>query len=411
MYAAHLEPSHIDSGLVHLSGGALDPNKDFLASCFFSSPRDDSDASYVPKDGGGSQWYTPGDHGVRPNLLGWPLQSYHSVADAPSSYQAQPCDYPSQPHSPTHPNSVVMEYSTNGQERDGHRWASDACTEFLYPPSIGSQRGGIDGVPDTCQPFSPITSFHGQERLYHAQTTSQVQSSKLPAWSMPYARLEHDSLKNVHLLGYSNTSNPGTPDAGSFLRKILNIPARTPIRLSSLRDPRDKSGRPPYSIPQLAAVAIYSNPGDRASAAEIRKALMDRFEYFRHNESQLKETLKHALSHHSLFHRAPRASTERGKGGFWHLDLSNPFGTRPRRRTVRRDSAPVKHSRTMLDTSDRNLVLRQRSLPAQVDVEATLNAHSLIYATDSPSCSDSNGENSYSPAFLATDYMLQSHSG
>lgn len=94
-------------------------------------------------------------------------------------------------------------------------------------------------------------------------------------------------------MGYSNSSNPGTPDAGSFLGKILNIPAHAPIHLSSLRDPRDRAGRPPYSILQLAAVAIYSNPRDKASAAEIRKALMDRFEYFRHNESQLKVRLSY----------------------------------------------------------------------------------------------------------------------
>ncbi|KAK0230985.1 hypothetical protein IW262DRAFT_1453908 [Armillaria fumosa] len=411
MYVAHLEPSRIDSGLVRLSGDA-DSNKDLLALCLFPLPRDESDAPYVPKDGGGSQWYTPGDHDIRLNSLGWPLQSYHSVADAPFSYQPQACDYPPQPHSPTYPISPVMEYSTNGLKRDGHRWASGACAEFPHPSSIGSHHGGIDGVPDTCQPFSPITPFQGQERLYHAHTASQMPSSKLPAWSMPYARLEHDSLKNVHLLGFSNTSNPRTPDAGSFLRKILNLPAHTLIHLSSLRDSRDSAGRPPYSIPQLAAVAIYSNPRDRASAAEIRKALMDRFEYFRHNESQLKETLKHALSHHSLFHRAPRASTERGKGGFWYLDLSNPFGSRPRRRTVRHDSDPAfKHSRTMLDTFDRNSAPRQRSLPAQVDIETTSSTHSLVYSTDSPSCSGSYGENSHSPTFFATDYMLQPHSG
>ncbi|KAK0191152.1 hypothetical protein F5146DRAFT_1137946 [Armillaria mellea] len=411
MCAAHLEPSRIDSGLVHLSGGT-DSNKDTLVPCFFPPPREESDGPYVPKDGGGSQWYTPGDDDVKPNSLGWPLQSYHPVVNAPFSYcQAQARDYPPQPHSPTHLVSPVLEHSTYGRECVGHRWASGACEEFPYSCSIGSHHGGIDGVPDTCQLSSPITTFQGQERLYRAHTDNQVRSSKSPAWSMPHARLKHDSLKNVHLIGYSNTSNSRTPDAGSFLRRILNITAHVPIHLSSLRDARDRAGRPPYSIPQLAAVAIYSNPRDRASAAEIRKALMDRFEYFRHNESQLKETLKHALSHHSLFHRVPRASTERGKGGFWYLDLSNPFGSRPRRRTVRRDDAPVKHSRTMLDTSDRNLAPRQRSLPAQVDREKTLKAHSLVvYPTDSPPYSDFFGENSYLPTFLATDCMLQSQS-
>ncbi|KAK0490821.1 hypothetical protein IW261DRAFT_1434273 [Armillaria novae-zelandiae] len=405
MYAAQLEPSRIDRGLVHLSGGT-DSNKNLPAPCFFPPPRDKSDASYVPKDGGGSQWYTPGDHGIGPNSLGWPLQPYHPVVDVPSSYyQAQTYDYPIQPHSPTYLISPVMEYSTYGH------WADDGCAEFPYSSSTGSQQGGTDGVPVTCQPFSPTAFFQGQERPYHGHTSSQVRSSRSPARSMPYARFKHDSPQDVRLMGHSNSSNPRTPDAGSFLRKILNIPAHTPIHLSSLRDPRDRAGRPPYSIPQLAAVAIYSNQRDRASAAEIRKALTDRFEYFRHNESQLKETLKHALSHHSLFHRAPRTSKERGKGGFWYLDLSDPFGSRPRRRTVRHDGASAKHSRTVLDTSDGSLARPQRSLPAQADIETTLSTHSLVCATDSPSCSDSYGETSDSPTFLAADYMLQSYSG
>lgn len=113
MYAAHFEPSRIDSGPIYLSGGT-DSNKDLPAPYFFPPPRDESDTPYVPKDGGGNQWNTPGDHDIlhalRPSSLGWPLP----VVDTPFSYyQAQERDYPPQPHSPTHPISPVMEHSVS----------------------------------------------------------------------------------------------------------------------------------------------------------------------------------------------------------------------------------------------------------------------------------------------------------
>ncbi|KAK0224643.1 hypothetical protein EDD85DRAFT_740595, partial [Armillaria nabsnona] len=125
---------------------------------------------------------------------------------------------------------------------------------------------------------------------------------------------------------------------------FLNLPRGTPVRLESLTDPRDRAGRPPYTIIQLAAAAIYSHPHQKASTAEIRAALVARFEYFQQNEGTLKvrpnvtiafvntETLKHALSSHDLFRNMGRTVTEPGRGGLWAIDITNPEGRRPRKR-------------------------------------------------------------------------------
>ncbi|KAK0206351.1 hypothetical protein DFS33DRAFT_1381463 [Desarmillaria ectypa] len=426
MYAT-FDPSHIDSGLIHASGGPHS-NKYLSTPSSFQTLEDESDPPYVPKDGGGSQC-TPGDHDIlhalRPSSLGWPSQSYHPVLNTPfSGYQTQVYDYLPQSHSPTYPVLPTTEHSAYTRTNNGHHWADHGVrTGSPYHFPIGSHHDSIDSVLDTHPPFSSTPSFQGQGRPYRGHTGGRARSSGLPVIPMPYAQrsYKHESPKDVHLTGYSDSSKSGIPDAGSFLRNVLNIPAHIPIHLSSLRDPRDKAGRPPYSIPQLAAVAIYSNPRNKTSAAEIRQVLMDRFEYFRHNESQLKETLKHALSHHLLFQRAPRAHTEPGKGGFWYLEVSNPRSSRSHQRTARRNSFPIKHTKTVLATfSDRASAQRQRSLPARVDKETTFSTpsssyiHGLYftsaYSTDSPPFPDSFGGNSYSSTFPETGYMLYSHS-
>ncbi|KAF8907400.1 hypothetical protein CPB85DRAFT_1152114, partial [Mucidula mucida] len=80
--------------------------------------------------------------------------------------------------------------------------------------------------------------------------------------------------------------------------------------------------RPPYTMMQLASVAIASHPRQRASSAEIRDMLTERFPYFEGTKEQkeLGETLKHALSSYCLFKRVPRTATEPGRGGLWELD-------------------------------------------------------------------------------------------
>ncbi|KAK0468155.1 uncharacterized protein EV420DRAFT_449654 [Desarmillaria tabescens] len=387
MYATYPEHSYIDSGLVYVSGA--DSNTDVPAPCFFQLPGDDLDPPYVPKDGSGSQCIL-GDHDIlhalKPSSLGWSSQFYPVPDRAPlTGYQAQAHDYPPRSHSPIRLVSPVMEHSAYRRKNDSHRWADHrARAGSLYPSSIGSHLGNVDNVPHTHSPFSSTTSFQDQDRPFRDHTaTIQARSS------------------GFHLTEYSDSS--GIPDAGSFLRKVLNIPAHIPIHLSSLRDPRDRAGRPPYSIPQLAAVAIYSNPRNKASAAEIRQALMSRFEYFRHNESPLKETLKHALSHHSLFQRAPRARTEPGKGGFWYLDVSNPYGSRPRQRTARHHSSLTKHTETMLDTRASE---RQRSLPAQVDRETSFSTPSPSYIHDLDIASAYAADSSPFPGSFGGDSYL-----
>ncbi|KAF8909182.1 hypothetical protein CPB85DRAFT_1435759 [Mucidula mucida] len=114
---------------------------------------------------------------------------------------------------------------------------------------------------------------------------------------------------------------------------LRGLPANVPVHLDSLQNPKIYTDRPPYTMQELAAVAIMSHPKKRASSSEIRDMLMRRYRYFNDNPKELGETLKHELSSSYLFKRVERTVSEPGRGGLWELDvLTNPDGRRPRHR-------------------------------------------------------------------------------
>lgn len=163
------------------------------------------------------------------------------------------------------------------------------------------------------------------------------------AYPLSHHQVEHQN--------FSSSLNVET-----YLRQqdyLRGLPPTLPVHLNSLQNGRDPTERPPYTMMQLASVAIASHPRQRASSAEIRDMLTERFPYFEGTKEQkelgvsfssqntftichlltsLQETLKHALSSYCLFKRVPRTATEPGRGGLWELDvITNPGGKRTRR--------------------------------------------------------------------------------
>ncbi|KAK0466064.1 uncharacterized protein EV420DRAFT_1743914 [Desarmillaria tabescens] len=181
-----------------------------------------------------------------------------------------------------------------------------------YPPRYATS---VTGLP------SPFASLDPGPRYYRRHTLEQS----------PQGDPKPESPDLTPFLARADTQYD-LPEPGDYLRQFLNLPRGAPVRLESLTNPRDRDGRPPYTIIQLAAAAIYSHPHQKASTAEIRAAILARFEYFRQNEGTLKETLKHALSSHDLFKNMGRTTTEPGRGGLWAIDITNPEGRRPRKR-------------------------------------------------------------------------------
>ncbi|KAK0234076.1 hypothetical protein IW262DRAFT_1452624 [Armillaria fumosa] len=189
-----------------------------------------------------------------------------------------------------------------------------------YPPGYATAVTGLT---------SPFASLDPGPRYYRRHTLEQS----------PQAIPKHESPDSTPFLARADTQYD-LPEPGDYLREFLNLPRGTPVRLENLTNPRDRAGRPPYTIIQLAAAAIYSHPHQKASTAEIRAALLARFEYFQENEGTLKETLKHALSSHDLFKNIGRTVTEPGRGGLWAIDITNPEGRRPRKRGTRSTQSP-----------------------------------------------------------------------
>ncbi|KAF8909153.1 hypothetical protein CPB85DRAFT_1176517, partial [Mucidula mucida] len=92
--------------------------------------------------------------------------------------------------------------------------------------------------------------------------------------------------------------------------------------------------RPPYTLNNLAQLAIYSYPRHKATLHEIRTAIQDRFSFFKgSNQKKFNGSLRHLLSFHSIFAKLPRHPTEPGPGEYWTLDITHAFETkRPRKR-------------------------------------------------------------------------------
>ncbi len=61
---------------------------------------------------------------------------------------------------------------------------------------------------------------------------------------------------------------------------LSGLHPNTPITLDALHSPRDPNDKPPYTMLQLAAVAIYSHPRQKASSSEIRDMLKERYPYY-----------------------------------------------------------------------------------------------------------------------------------
>lgn len=68
---------------------------------------------------------------------------------------------------------------------------------------------------------------------------------------------------------------------------LRGLPPNMPVHLNSLQNPQNAGERPPYTMHQLAAIAIASHPRKRASSADIRRMLEDRYPYFRENSKEL----------------------------------------------------------------------------------------------------------------------------
>ena len=83
---------------------------------------------------------------------------------------------------------------------------------------------------------------------------------------------------------------PVYSEAEAWLRQqsfLATFPAELPLHLNYLQDPTTWGSRPPYSMHQLAAIAILSHPRKRARSAEIRDMLQQRYPYFRENGKEL----------------------------------------------------------------------------------------------------------------------------
>ncbi|XP_077436629.1 forkhead box protein L2-like [Vanacampus margaritifer] len=104
--------------------------------------------------------------------------------------------------------------------------------------------------------------------------------------------------------------------------------------------------RPPYSYAALIAMAINESAAKRETLSGIYHYITSKFPFYQNNEKGWKNSIRHNLSTHEFFVKAPMESWEAKRGGYWMLDRAfedifeeGKFRRRRRRRrTVRTQS-------------------------------------------------------------------------
>ncbi|KIY67811.1 hypothetical protein CYLTODRAFT_490297 [Cylindrobasidium torrendii FP15055 ss-10] len=126
-------------------------------------------------------------------------------------------------------------------------------------------------------------------------------------------------------------------DPEPYLRLTFKIPPDEKVSLSALADaPERGTGRPNYSLHQLAVLAIFQSSDHMATLAEIRTAIQDRFPFFAHpkNEPSFCSSIRHMLSYHSVFVKAEHPTNRRSTLWTLNVDLANQTKRQRKRRSV-----------------------------------------------------------------------------
>ncbi|KAJ8682579.1 hypothetical protein QAD02_018371 [Eretmocerus hayati] len=95
----------------------------------------------------------------------------------------------------------------------------------------------------------------------------------------------------------------------------------------------DPNMKPPYSYATLICLAMRDN-NNKITLSRIYAWIRENFIYYRDIDPAWQNSIRHNLSLNKCFVKLPRSKDERGKGGFWKLDLERlQEGRRTRRRT------------------------------------------------------------------------------
>ncbi|KAJ6562851.1 hypothetical protein DFH09DRAFT_920548 [Mycena vulgaris] len=120
-------------------------------------------------------------------------------------------------------------------------------------------------------------------------------------------------------------------DDDDYLRRLLDIGTDIPVDLWCIEEPTNGE-RPPQHLTTLLKLAIHGSREKMLTVGEIYQVLIDRFAWFKNNESPISQTLtgpqdavRMTLSLYFQFVRVQR-TTRLGKKGYWTLDLSRGEG-------------------------------------------------------------------------------------
>ena len=87
-------------------------------------------------------------------------------------------------------------------------------------------------------------------------------------------------------LPWPSLQPPPSTEAEQYLRHQLSLPRDKPVDLWALKDPPNR-GKPSQPYPELIKLAIFGSETKKLTLQEIYKALIDRFEWFKDNSSEM----------------------------------------------------------------------------------------------------------------------------
>ena len=272
---------------------------------------------------------------------------------------------------------------------------SNGCATVAYLNRSGSAHTGRPTAFGSHGLLTLNPRFPGVPMMpssYHSTSQQQQPQQPQPA-----------SLRSLPLSPPSSADAAFAVNPGGFHVPVLRTTLLAgnpyfPSGITPNHSTHESNSRPPYSYSALIAMAIVSSSKKMLTVSDIYNFISDKFPFYRKDDKQWKNSIRHNLSLNKCFQKAPREDGVHWKGNFWIINpdcdhilengnFRSPAGrkkkkARPKLKVVRGDGARKGEDPSPPETDT-------EGLPSCNSQEASV-VTVVIPGTDEPTASDQN---------------------